>query len=117
MRRAITNAVMAGAMAMFISSGAFANHTLRHQQETDPYGTSAPERSASRVIKLDSDAKAMRVTRRETATITKDGKSFTWNFFTFNTATFYLKEIAPKDFNAGDIRVYVDAAPEDSSGG
>jgi len=107
----------AGMMAMFISSGAFANHTLRHQQETDPYGTPAPERSASRVIKLQSDAKAMRVTRRETATVTKDGKSFTWNFFTFSTATFYLKDIAPKDFNAGEIRVYVDMAPEDISGG
>lgn len=115
MIRASTKILVAGVMAVAFSSSAFAVHTLRHQQETDPFGTPAPEAAASRVIKLDSNTKAIRVTRRETATITKDGKSFTWNFYTFNAASFNLGEIAPKDFGANQVRVYVDLPPEDSS--
>lgn len=105
--RTLTQGFLAAAVALTVSSGAFADDTIKHQQNTDRYGTAATEMKTSRVIKLDGKSKVLNVTRGENVTIEKDGKSFKWNFNTFDTSTFDLAQIAPKDFGAGAIKVYV----------
>lgn len=105
-----TQVFVAGVAAATFASGAFAIG----QQDINRFGTPAPEKAASRVIKLDTASKYLNVTRGETATIVKDGKAFTWHFYTLNNSSFELAAIAPKDFGASQIRVYVAPSPQDS---
>lgn len=115
--RSIVHALAAGAAAVAFATGASATDTLRHQQETDRFGVPAQEKAASRLIKLDGNSKYLNVTRGETVTVVKDGKSFTWQFATFNTAPFQLGQIAPKDFGTGHEVVYVAEDPRYFPGG
>lgn len=113
--RTLAQGFVAAAAALTFASGAFANDTIRHNQETDRFGTVALENAASRVIKLDANSKSLNVMRGENVTIVKDGKSFKWNFNTLDTSTFDLAKIAPNDFGAGNIKVYVGRSREENS--
>jgi len=112
--RSVIHGIAAGAAAVAFATSAPAADFLSRQQQTDPFGVAAPEKAANRVIKLDGNTKYLNVVRGETATIVKDGKSFTWQFMTLNTASFELGQIAPKDFGAGHEIVYVSANPTDN---
>lgn len=113
--RTLTQGFIAGIAALTFASGAFATDTIRHQQETDPFGTFAPAKAAVRVIKLNAGSKYLNVERGETVTIVKGEKAFTWKFDTFPTPSFALAKIAPNDFGAGQIRVYVTPNPDERS--
>jgi hypothetical protein len=56
---------------------------------------------------LDAQSRGINVTRGETVTIVHGDKSFTWTFDTLTLVVFELEKIAPKDFGAGQVRVYV----------
>lgn len=74
---------------------------------SDPLGYSAPETTAQRTIVLAPDTRYANVEQGETVKFVSQGKAFTWNFDTFGTPVFALKDIAPKDANVGNITVYV----------
>lgn len=82
------------------------------------FGAPAPANAADRRIELIPGSKWVNVTGGETVTFVEGGKAFTWRFdpFLFNTAPFGLAEIAPKDFSAQNVRVYVAPDPKYISG-
>ncbi len=107
--RKLIQSLAAGAIAVTFASGAFAMMDL---------GTQAQQgATADRVIKLDTGSKYLTVYHGEIATIVSGGKAFTWRFDTLGTPSFGLAEIAPRDFNAGAVRVYVHPSPNELSGG
>lgn len=75
------------------------------------FGSAAPSSSAQRTIKLDQNSKYINVTQGETITFVFEGNSFTWNFDTFGTPVFNLKEIAPKNINTQNIVIYTREDP------
>ena len=87
--------------------------TVAHQRDAVLYGGPAAAASASRVIRLGPDAAYLNVERRETVTIQKGDKAFTWNFYTLQPGVVELAKIAPADFGAGRTLVYVAPARED----
>lgn len=81
----------------------------------DIYGSAVPVAAATRQIALTPDTKWINVTRGESVNFVAGGKSFTWNFYTLRSeANFDLSEIAPKDINLKQIRVYVAKKPGES---
>ena len=80
-------------------------------------GTPAQGALSARVIKLDTGSKYLTVYHGEIATIVSGGKAFTWRFDTLGTPSFELAEIAPPDFGARAVRVYVAPSPDELSGG
>ena len=106
--RKLIHSLAASAIAVTFASGAFA---------MDELGTPAQGARADRVINLGAGSKYVNVHRGEIATIVKDGKSFTWMFDTLGTPSFGLAAIAPPDFGADQVRVYVSPSPGDLSGG
>lgn len=70
-------------------------------------GSTAPEAAAGRTIELRPGAKYVNVVRGETVKLVSGDKSFTWRFDTLGTPNFNLTEIAPRDFPASGVRVYV----------
>ena len=78
------------------------------------YGKPASENSAEKAIDLTTSVKWVNVTNRETVKFVAGGKAFIWRFETLPEETnFKLSDIAPKDFPARDVRVYVAADPSD----
>lgn len=76
-------------------------------------GSAAPEAAAGRTIELRPGTKYVNVVRTETVKLVREGKSFTWNFDTLGTPNFNLAEVAPRDFPASGVRVYVAPSPWD----
>ena len=106
--RKLIQSLAAGAIAVTFASGAFAMMDL---------GTQAQGTPNVRVIKLDTGSRYLTVHRGEIATIVNGGKAFTWKFDTLGTPSFQLSEIAPPDFGAGAVRVYVHPSRNELSGG
>ena len=106
--RKLIHSLAASAIAVTFASGASAMGP--------DFGTQAQGSRADRVIQLGSGSNYLNVHRGEIATIVKDGKSFTWMFDTLGTPSFELAEIAPRDFGAGAVRVYVAPSAGELSG-
>lgn len=106
--RKLIQSLAAGAIAVTFASGAFAMMD---------FGTQAQGARADRVIKLDTGSAYLTVYHGEIATIVSGGKAFTWRFDTLGTPSFELAKIAPPDFGAGAVRVYVHPSPDELSGG
>lgn len=70
-------------------------------------GATAPAAAAERRIVLDTDTRHANVTRGETVTFVYRDRAFTWKFDTLGTPNFLLRQIAPKEFGTGHVRVYV----------
>jgi hypothetical protein len=88
-----------------------AQHAARHVAVQPRFGAPAVPNPASRVIRLDNDARWINVTQNETVRIERNGQAFTWQFSTWATNGFDLATIAPPGFVPGPgIWVYV--APE-----
>lgn len=81
----------------------------------DIYGSTVPVAAATRQIALTPDTKWINVTRGESVNFVAGAKSFAWNFYTLRSeANFDLSEIAPKDINMQQIRIYVAKKPGES---
>ena len=106
--RKLIHSLAAGATAVTFASGAFAMGELGSPAQRAPF---------ARVIQLDAGSDYVNVYHNEIATIVKGGKAFTWKFDTLGTPSFELAEIAPSNFNAGDVQVYVSPSPNELSGG
>lgn len=90
--------------SFFYSNAYAANHTSK-------FGNAASSSSAQRTVKLDQNSKYINVTQGETITFVFEGNSFTWNFDTFGTPVFNLKDIAPKNINTQNIIIYTREDP------
>ena len=116
--RKLIQSLAAGAIAVTFASGAFAMDSVSHQRDTNaPLGTPAQAAQAARVIKLGAGSEYLNVNRGEFVTIVNGGKTFTWKFDTLGTPSFELAKIAPRDFGASAIRVYVAPGLDEMSGG
>src|SRR4051812_12161726 len=72
------------------------------------YGESSPSTTVARIINLTPETRFINVSNGETITFNKGTESFTWHVDTYsNISKFSLAKIAPKDFQLGDIDVYV----------
>lgn len=78
---------------------------------TATYGSTAPADSAERQIVLTPSTKYVNVTNGETVTFVENGKTFTWDFSTYDHVNLKLSAIAPKGLGYPDVRVYVDRDP------
>ena len=106
--RKLIQSLAAGAIGVIFTSGAFAIDSMSHQRDTNaPLGTPAQGASADRIIKIGTGSKYLNVYRGEIVTIVNGEKAFTWKFDTLGTPSFELAKIAPRDFGAGQVRVYV----------
>ncbi len=114
------------AFGLFTVAGTFASEgdqLLARVQESpaagkrdvnvNAFGTPAPTSAADRRIELKPGAKWVNVTGGETVTFLQGGKSFTWRFDPWlDTTVFNLGEIAPGEFGAQNVRVYVAPGPQ-----
>ena len=76
------------------------------------YGSAVAAQIAHREITLDASSKYINVDNGETVSIYSKGKHFTWNFQTFpGTTNFDLQKIAPADFDAAGVQVFVATNP------
>lgn len=76
------------------------------------FGAAAPASSADTHIDISKGKRAVNVVDGETVEFTKDGKSFTWHFDTLaNSPELNLSAIAPRGFDSGSVKVYVDVNP------
>lgn len=106
--RKLIQSLAAGAIGVTFACGAFAIDSMSHQRDSNaPLGTPAQEAPSARVIKLGPGSKYVNVYRGEIVTIVNGEKAFTWRFDTLGTPSFELAKIAPPDFGAGHVRVYV----------
>lgn len=76
------------------------------------YGTPVSTVSADRVITITADTTFVSVNNGETVQFNSGGKVFSWHFDTFpEEVRFDLSKIAPADFTATPVRVYVASNP------
>ena len=76
------------------------------------YGTPVTTAIASRVINIMADTSYVSVSNGETVQFKAGDKMFTWHFDTFpEEVRFDLSKIAPADFTAVPVRVYVASNP------
>ena len=115
--RKLIQSLAAGAIAVSFASGAFAMDSVSHQRDTNALGTPAQGALTARVINLGTGSEYLNVNRGEFVTIVNGGKTFTWKFDTLGTPSFELAKIAPRDFGASAIRVYVAPGLDEMSGG
>ena len=108
----------AGAIGVALASGAFAIDAVSMSRQRDinaPLGTPAQGALNARVIKLGPGSRYLNVYRNEIVTIVNGEKAFTWKFDTLGEPSFGLAKIAPRDFGADHVRVYVSLDPIDKS--
>ncbi len=106
--RKLIQSLAAGFIGVTFASGALAIDSMSQQRETNaPLGTPAQGTPTARVIKLGPGSKYVNVERGEIVTIVNGEKAFTWRFDTLGTYSFELTKIAPRDFGADLVRVYV----------
>jgi len=113
LRNMLVQSLTVGALTAALATSAMAIDSVAHQRDAAPYGSLAAATAANRVIRLAPDATYLNVQRRETVTIQKGDKAFTWNFFTVNPGVIELAKIAPAEFGAGRTLVYVAPSPDD----
>lgn len=114
--RKLIQSLAAGAIAVTFASGAFAIDSVAQQRDTNaPLGTPVEGALPDRVIKLHAGSKYLNVHQGEIVTIDNGGKAFTWKFDTLGTPSFALAQIAPQDFGARAVRVYVSPGRDDIS--
>ena len=116
--RELIQGLAAGAIGVTLASGAFAidSMSMSHQRDTNaPLGTSAQGALTARVVKLGPGSKYLNVYRNEIVTIVNGEKAFTWKFDTLGEPSFGLGKIAPRDFGADHVHVYVSLDPIDKS--
>lgn len=71
-------------------------------------GTPSQTSAAERTVKVNASTKYVDVMHYETVKIENDkGQSFVWKFDSLGEYGFPLQVIAPKDFAAGETRVYI----------
>lgn len=76
------------------------------------YGTPVTAGAANRVINITADTSYVSVNNGETVQFKSGDKMFTWHFDTFpEEARFDLSKIAPANFTATPVRVYVASNP------
>ena len=114
--RKLIQSLAAGALAVTFASGAFAMDSASHQRDTNALGTPAQGALTARVINLGTGSEYLNVNRGEFVTIVNGEKTFTWKFDTLGTPSFELAKIAPPDFGASAIRVYVAPSLDEMSG-
>ncbi len=113
-RNMLVQSLSIGALTAAFATSAMAIDSVAHQRDAAPYGSLAAATAANRVIRLAPDAAYLNVQRRETVTIQKGDKAFTWNFYTVQPGgVIELAKIAPPDFGAGRTLVYVAPGPDD----
>jgi hypothetical protein len=79
---------------------------------TADFGAPVAGGAVDRQIVIAPGATSVNVVDGETVRFIKDGQSFNWHFSTFSgEPTLALAKIAPAGFNAGGVKVYVDADP------
>ena len=115
--RNIIQGLAAVAIAVTCASGAYANDENVYLAQADsvkttratnaPLGVSAQGMAADRVVKISAKTKYVNVIRGTVVTIQNGDKSFTWKYDTLGTPKIELAKIAPKDFGAGNVMVYV----------
>ncbi len=114
--RKLIQSLAAGALGVTLASGAFAVDSMSYQRETNaPLGTPAQGALTARVVRLGPGSKYLNVYRDEIVTIVNGEKSFTWKFDTLGEPSFELAKIAPRDFGADQVQVYVSLDPIDKS--
>jgi hypothetical protein len=86
-------------------------HAIGTTGTSADFGAAATAGSADHTIELKAGTKWVNVTCGETVRFTEGDKSFTWHVLTFHGGPFNLSSIAPKDFDAKGVRVYVAADP------
>ena len=103
--------IVLGALSATVGTTAMAvdkeTQALLSSRVKEPFGTPAPEAAAQRTITITPTTKYINVERWEVVKFVVDGKSFTWNFYTYGTPIFEMAAIAPKDINVGKVVVYV----------
>ena len=71
-------------------------------------GSSSQATAAKKTIKITASTKYVNVEHFDTVKIENDkGQSFVWRFDSLGEYGFPLSVIAPKDFAAGETRVYI----------
>lgn len=115
--RNIIRGLSAVAIAVTFASGAFANEENVYLAQADsvkvtraanaPLGVSAQGAPADRVVKINAKTKYVNVIRGTVVSIVNGDKTFTWKYDTLGTPKIELVKIAPADFGAGKVMVYV----------
>ena len=77
----------------------------------NPIGMPAASAAANREVTIDAKTKYVNADQGDTIRFVSQGKSFTWNFDTLSLRPIELKEIAPKDFGAGNVTIYLETNP------
>ncbi len=101
------------AASLLLSSSALISpaHAIGATGTSADFGVAATAGVADHTIELTAGTKWVNVTCGETVRFKAGGKSFTWHISTIHGAPFDLSSIAPKDFDAKGVRVYVAADP------
>jgi hypothetical protein len=122
--RNVIQSLLAVAMAVTCASAAFAQDQddylmrvksqpaapgalTKYRSENAPLGVSAQGMTAERTIRINAATKYLNVNQGEVVALVSDDKAFTWKFDTLGTGSFELAKIAPQDFAAGKVVVYV----------
>lgn len=74
---------------------------------TDRFGNAVPVSGKQRTIELQPGTRYLNIEQGQTLKFIVQGKAFAWNFDTFGTPVFNLAEIAPKDVDVGNVKVYI----------
>lgn len=81
-------------------------------------GTASQAAGAQRTVRIDASTKYVDVEHFSTVKIENSkGQSFIWRFDTLGEVGFPLQVIAPKDFAAGETRIYVRHPLQHQKGG
>lgn len=113
----IIRGLSAVAIALTFTSAALANEENVYLAQADsvkaaraanaPLGVSAQGMQADRVVKINAKTKYVNVIRGTVVSIVNGDKTFTWKYDTLGTPRIELAKIAPADFGAGKVMVYV----------
>ena len=115
----LIQSLAAGAIGVIFASGAYASDSMTMAQQraaNAPLGTPAQGALADRTVKLGPGSRYLNVYRGDIITIVRGEKAFTWKFDTLGFPVFELAKIAPRDFDAGHVTVYVAISPYDQAG-
>jgi hypothetical protein len=76
------------------------------------YGTGVTAGGYDRVVEITPQTKSVNVTNGQTVKFVIAGKTFSWNFDTFNyDNVFDLSRIAPADIRVDGVKVYIEPNP------
>lgn len=72
-----------------------------------PLGNPVPVSGSQQTIELQPGTRYLNIEQGQTLKFVAKGKAFAWNFDTFGLPVFNLSDIAPKDVDVGNVRVYI----------